>query len=141
MSVSPSRRRLLQTLLLAPVAAACSRSKHEQPATEDPDVALRAAATVREQALIAAYRSAATASSAVAAVLADHEEHLRVLGSASPTPSAAPAGAPVPAGRLAAQERQAAAAHAAAALDASPSLAALLASLAASEASHAVALT
>jgi hypothetical protein len=143
MSVTPSRRRLLQTLLLAPVVAGCTDDKPSRRSVDSPDVALRQAAIARERALIAHYRSAAAPSTVLAAVAADHEAHLRALGAgpAEPSTSPAPSGAPTTPAALATEERRAAAAHAAAALDASPSLAALLASLAACEASHVVALT
>lgn len=134
MTASPSRRRLLQAALLAPLAACTAKPSRPEPV--DPDVALRAAAVARERALIARY-DAAPPSPAVAAIRAEHEQHLAALGAPSPPPSATPAAA----SSLVAAERAAAAAHAADALTASPKLAAVLASLAASEASHPVALT
>jgi hypothetical protein len=153
MSLTPSRRRLLQAAALSPFVAACT-SGPARPARVDPDDALRAAAVAREQALLEQYAAAVGASPAVAAQLAavraEHEQHLVALGvpaagSSPPSPSPSPlptaAGSAVPSpSRLAAAERTAAASHAAAALVASPSLAPLLASLAASEASHPVAL-
>lgn len=143
MSTSPSRRRLLQAGLLAPLAACTSSpsppSPRPRPALVDPDVALRAAAVAREQQLIARY--AGTSSPAALAIRAEHEQHLLALGG----PVASPVASPIPAAaasvpQLVAAERAAAAAHAADALRASRGLAALLASLAASEASHPVAL-
>ncbi|MCU1592254.1 MAG: hypothetical protein JWP11_3510 [Frankiales bacterium] len=145
MSVSPSRRRLLQAALLSPVAA-CTSHAPQTPAALDPDVALRQAAIARERQLLELYSSAVESSPALAATLgairAEHEEHLAALAppatSASPVaPRVLPAVHPV---ALVAAERSAASAHAAAALLASRPLAALLASLAASEASHPVAL-
>jgi hypothetical protein len=133
MSASPSRRRLLQAALLTPLAACTTTAG--RPARVDPDVALRAAAVARERSLLALY-DAAPPSATVLAIRAEHEQHLAALGAPSPAPSPATAAT----GSLVAAERAAAAAHAADALVASPQLAAVLASLAASEASHPVAL-
>jgi hypothetical protein len=147
-SVSPSRRRLLQAAALAPVVAACTSNGSDEPEPVDPDVAIRASAIARERALIGQYRAAAASSSAqvaskIAGLAEQHEQHLAALGAPSPgpTPSGATTLALPTLTRLAAAEHAAAAAHATAALHASSSLAALLASLAASEASHAVVLT
>ncbi|MDX6198172.1 MAG: hypothetical protein QOJ79_1323 [Actinomycetota bacterium] len=146
MSVSPSRRRLLQAALVCPVLAACT-DEPAQPARIDPDVALRAAAVARERALVDAYRAAAgSSSSAVAARTAglaeEHEQHLAALRAPSPSASTSSAPAAVPTlTQLLVAERAAAGAHAAAAVRASRDLATVLASLAASEASHAVVLT
>src|SRR4051794_5717796 len=145
MSLTPSRRRLLQATALLPAlvsgTAACTHPA-EQPAVVDPDVALRAAAVARELDLLAAYDGVVGAPPAraaqLAAVRAEHAAHLVALGTASPTPSATPSTTPVTVTELAARERAAAAAHAADALGASRQLAAVLASLAASEASHVV---
>jgi hypothetical protein len=147
MSLSASRRRLLQAALLSPVVAACTRNG-PRPAPVDPDDALRRAAVARERALVESYQAAAaSSSSAVAAAIgpmvAEHTQHLATLGAGSPAPSpSSPPTAPlVPTlAQLAAAERAAAAEHAADALRASRPLAAVLASLAASEASHPVAL-
>lgn len=133
MSASPSRRRLLQAAVLVPVAACTSTPS--RPAKVDPDVALRAAAVERERGLLARY-DAAPPSPVVAAIRAEHEQHLTALGAPSPAPTAPPPAS----GSLVAAERAAAAGHAADAMKASPALAAVLASLAASEASHPVAL-
>jgi hypothetical protein len=147
MSVSPSRRRLLQVALLSPVVVACTSEDRNGPTRVDPDVAIRRAAIDRERALIERYQAAAASSSSriaalVAPMLAEHEQHLAALDAPSPTPSATATTAPPPAvptlAQLAAAERSAAAAHAGGAVAASRSLAAVLASLAASEASHAV---
>ncbi len=143
MSVSPSRRRLLQAALLAPMAAGCTSSP-PRPARVDPDVALRAAAIARERTLLDQY--AALATPVGATIRGEHEEHLRALGAPSKAPSAAasagastrPVATMVLRQQLASLERSTAAAHAADALAASPSLAVVLASLAASEASHQV---
>ena len=150
MSVSPSRRRLLQAAMLAPVAVACTPERPDQEPAH-PDVALRAAAIAREQALIQRYLAAAASSaSAVAGRIAglaeEHAAHLAALEASSPgfTPTATPSAGLIRVPTLAqlvAAERAAAAAHAADALKASRSLAAVLATLAASEASHVVALT
>jgi hypothetical protein len=147
MSASPSRRRLLQAAVLSPVVAACTREP-STPKTVSPDVALRAAAVARERALIERYRAAAASSSSdvatrTAGLVEQHEQHLTALRAptAAPTPSNAPAPTVPTLVQLAAEERAAARAHAAAALQASRPLAAVLASLAASAASHAVVLT
>ncbi len=161
MSPRPTRRAILSAGAVGLVAA-CTPS-HRPPsagrqARTDPDVALTAAAVDRELALLAAYDAALAATPALASRLAplraEHAEHLIALtaGRAS-TPTASPATDPAPAqprgagprgvqaGRsLMTAERTAAAAHAAAAVTASARLAAVLASLAASEASHQVAL-
>jgi hypothetical protein len=133
MSTRPSRRRLLQAALAAPLAACTSTPRRR--AAVDPDVALRAAAVAREQQLLARYATATSA--ALVAIRTEHEQHLQVLGGA--TASASPA-LPSTSAQLVAAEHAAAAGHAADALRASGGLAALLASLAASEASHQVAL-
>src|SRR5690349_19097309 len=91
MSVSPSRRRLLQAGLLVPVLTARPREQ-PRPGPEHPDVALRAAAIARERALIERYQAAAASSSStiatrIAGLAAEHEAHLAALGAASPTPS------------------------------------------------------
>jgi hypothetical protein len=149
MSVSPSRRAVLRVALGAPLAAACTRSAAKRPAQPDPDDALRNAAILREQALLARYDAAAAASPAlaaqIAAIQAEHVQHLAALGypvpspGASNTPSPAVAAPPTLA-ELATAERAAAAQHTAAALQASRELAVVLATLAASEASHPVGL-
>ena len=142
MTATPSRRQLLAGLAAAPVAACTTR---RDPAPVDPDDALRAAAVTRERELLAAYDAVTaavpTAAARLSAVRAEHEQHLAALvrtpvSSAPPTP---PAVARTLA-QLAALERTSAAGHAADALRASRGLAAVLASLAASEASHPVAL-
>lgn len=148
MTVSMSRRRLLQAAALAPAAAACT-STPSRPATVDPDVALRGAAIARERSLVDDYAAAAgfipAVAAHIAAVRADHEQHLAALHAPSPSPSAPPVVTPSVAVlslvQLATAEREAAAAHAADALRASRPLAVVLASLAASEASHPIALT
>ena len=145
MSVSPSRRRLLQATALLPVAACTSRPSKQEPV--DPDVALREAAVARERALIERYRAAASSASEVGTRIAglaeQHEEHLAALGASTAAQSAS-AAATAPAvptlAQLVAAERAAAGAHAAAALTASRPLAEVLASLAASEAAHVVVL-
>src|SRR5690348_11537499 len=115
MSLSPSRRGLLQAALLSPVVAACTSNRQDRSRQVDPDVALRAAAIDRERALIEHYRAAAaSSSSAVAARTAglaeQHEQHLTALAAPSPAPStsASPTPPPVPTLRqLAAAERAA----------------------------------
>src|SRR4051812_39181439 len=144
MSLTPSRRRLLQAGALVPLLSACT-SKPARPHPADPDVALREGAIARERALLAQYDAAAGGSPARAAALRavrlDHEAHLAALTeeaptSASPSPSAAAAGPAPTTAQLVAAEHAAAAAAGADALVASRPLAALLASVAASEASH-----
>ncbi len=137
----PTRRALL-TAVAAGTAAGCTGRPRpsERPAAVDPDVALRAAAVARERGLLAAYDAALQAAPDRAARLAplraEHAAHLAALGE---TGSAA-AAVPAPAGTLPAVERAAAQEHARDTAAASPQLAALLAQLAASEASHPVAL-
>jgi hypothetical protein len=146
MSASPSRRRLLQAALLSPVAAACTTKRDKDDGPVDPDVAIRAAAVAREERLLDLYSAAAPGvAGTLASIRAEHEAHLDALRPRSASPSAS-TGSPrsLPAVALPAlvrAERAAAAEHAAAALTASRPLAALLASLAGSEASHAVVLT
>ena len=128
------------------------------PPTTGPDVAVLKAAIRTEQALIARYRAAMAGSPGLAGtlgpLLAQHREHLARLTSmliepSSPasTPSASPSvSAPVgtgspPAATLAvleADENAAASAQAGRLALAPPALAQLLASIAASEASHAL---
>jgi hypothetical protein len=134
-----SRRALLGLAAAVPLAA-CTADEGPPP-PPDPDDLLRAAAVERERALLAMYDGLAVLPPAFAAVRAEHAEHLAALlgEQPSPAPSAAPA-APVAPPALVAAEREAGAAHARAALGASRELAALLASLSASETSHPVAL-
>lgn len=162
MSSRPTRRAVLSAGAVGLVAA-CTRSHRPpsagRPARPDPDVALTAAAVDRELALLAAYDAALAATPALASRLAplraEHAEHLSALGSgparkSTPSPATDPAPDAGPGGTgprgvqarrsLVTVELAAAAAHAAAALTASARLAAVLASLAASEASHQVAL-
>ena len=156
--VAIHRRGLLQAGLLLPALlpglAACTEPVLPEP-PPDPDAPLRDGAAAREQALLAAYDAAIASAPGLAvrlrALRAEHAEHLAALTPGVPPPppdGAPPAVREKPArqkparvlARLAAQERAAAAGHASAALDASPRLAQLLASLAASEGSHPVAL-
>ncbi|MBK5306650.1 MAG: hypothetical protein JJD92_08200 [Frankiaceae bacterium] len=152
MSVTPSRRRLLQAAMLSPALVACTGASRE-PRPVHPDVALRAAAIARERALIERYRAAAASSAStvatrIAGLAEEHEAHLAALsrstpGALSPSPTTSPPAALIRVPTLAqlvAAERAAATAHAADALKASRELAAVLASLAASEASHLVVL-
>lgn len=149
MSVSPSRRRLLQATLLAPAFVACT-AKPSRPAPVDPDTAFRMAAVARERELLFLYDAAIKALPARAAVLTalrgEHVMHLEALGrprspSASPPAPNQRSSIPPTLAQVVAAERSAAAAHTADALRASAPLAAVLASLAASEASHPVALS
>lgn len=134
-----SRRALLGLAAALPLAA-CTSDDGPPPAP-DPDDLLRDAAVARERALLAMYDGQTALSPALAGVRAEHAEHLAALLGAATTaePSAAPS-APVAVAALVAAEREAAAAHGSAALEASRELAGVLASLAASEASHAVVL-
>lgn len=141
MTVTPNRRQLLSSAALLTVAA-CTSSEG-RPERPDPDDLLRDAAVVRERALLAMYDAVPVGLRAkVAATRTDHEAHLAALLGPAASPVTAPASqAPaiaLPA--LVTAERAAAAAHATAALTASGPLAMLLASLAACEASHPVAL-
>lgn len=145
----PTRRAVLGSGLAGLLSACTPARPHRTvPAPPDPDLALSAAAAARERTLLAAYDSVLASTPALAAQLqpvrAEHLAHLFALGapafqvaghppSASPRPPAAPSAARA---RLAVHERRAAAAHAADALSASRRLAPVLASLAASEASH-----
>jgi hypothetical protein len=131
------------------LSACTSRSGPRPAPVVDPDVALKAAAVARERALLAAYDTALATVPALAARLAplraEHLAHLTALGATlpSPTPTPTPAGsgpAPVVLQQLKALERSSAQAHGNDALSASRELAPVLASLAASEASHGVVL-
>lgn len=101
---------------------------------------------LRERTLLATYDAAVAAAPPRARLLrplrAEHAEHLAVLGatSAGLDASTAPLRPAPGTGTLVAAEREASQAHAAAAVTASPALAQVLASLAACEASHEVAL-
>ena len=128
------------------------------PPTTGPDVAVLKAAIRTEQALIARYRAAMGGSPGLAGtlgpVLAQHREHLARLKSmliepsspgatlrASPSVSAPPGTGSAPAATLAAleaDENAAASSQAGRLALAPPALAQLLASIAASEASHAL---
>jgi hypothetical protein len=120
--------------------------------TPAPDVATLRGAITTEQALIARYRSALAASPALRdtlePLLGQHLGHLGALRSrlvgptatprpARSSPAAAGAGAASPVAALAEAEQAAASAQLSRLLVASPSLAQLLASISASEASHA----
>lgn len=169
-SLHPSRRAVLRAGLAVPLLAACTEGPPPgPPPPPDPDLALHAAAVAREQALVDAYDTAVLAAPALAAKLAavraEHLAHLDALEAADPAPPAtaspsasptaspvdpappsAPAPPPAPAdpatvlARLVAVEAEAATAHANGAVVASRELAVVLATLAASEASHGVAL-
>ncbi len=155
-----SRRELLGLLLVTGCSAAPTPPAPPPPPV-DPDLALRAAAAVREQVLLRAYDAALLAAPSLTSRLtplrAEHAEHLAALAersraSAAPavSPTAPPAPAPSPAvpvpdsrtvlAGLVRAERTAATGHAADVAAASRALAGLLAALSASEASHPVAL-
>ena len=149
--MQPTRRQVL----VAGVAltAACTTKSTPQRHEPTRDERLRAEAVAREQALVEAYEPALEAHPELARllspVLADHAVHLYTLGGARPVVPTAP-----PAARsraavlrdLVAREKEAGLAHAAAAelaetdVSCGRVLAPLLASLAASEASHAAVL-
>ncbi|HEU0100687.1 MAG TPA: hypothetical protein VFR07_00030 [Mycobacteriales bacterium] len=163
---SPSRRSVLAAGLLLPLAACTGPAPPGPPPPVDPDVALRAAAVAREQSLIALYDAALSARTGAGratleTVRSEHLQHLAALTAAPPggtsggstapatTPPAATPPAATPPGprspapgqaELRAAEAAAQLAHAEAVLPASRALAALLASLAAAEAAHAVVL-
>lgn len=122
--------------------------------TPAPDVATLRGAITTEQALIARYRSALAASPALRdtlePLLGQHLAHLAALRSRlvgptgtprpaqpSPSPAGTGSGAASPLAALAAAEQAAASAQLSRLTVASPSLAQLLASISASEASHA----
>jgi Arc/MetJ family transcription regulator len=150
-------RRISRRALLAGAAlplAACTQGR--TPAPPDPDDLLRAEAVERERSLLREYDAVLLALPGLAARLVPlrghHAEHLLALTGETATPSPGPSSDPVPQVPLPATaaaalaglveaERMAAAGHRAGALAASRELAALLASLAASEASHPVVLT
>jgi hypothetical protein len=152
----PTRRALLVgsagAALVAALAGCSDPAPPPVPPPPDPDDALRESAAARERELLLAYDAALLADPGLAPRLsplrAHHEEHLAALVGPSPTPSAGPSFAAlptvVPGGSpvtLAAAERAAATRHAADAVSARDrDLAALLASLSASEQSHPVAL-
>ena len=153
MGASFSRRALLGAAAVLPLAA-CT-SDDGPPPPPDPDDLLRDEAVQRERSLLREYDAVLLVLPDLAARLIPlrehHAEHLLALTGEPATPSPEPSGAPaaqVPppvtaaaalAG-LADAERAAAGAHRAGAVAASRELAALLASLAASEASHPVVL-
>ena len=120
------------------------------PAPVNPDVALRAAAVLREQTLIRAYDAALLAAPALGdrlrALRGEHLTHLGALDAppeslpTSPAPAVTPATPAAHLARLRSAERVAGAGHTADLRTASADLAVVLATLAASEASHEVAL-
>ncbi|MDP9183126.1 MAG: hypothetical protein M3P04_10175 [Actinomycetota bacterium] len=159
--MQPTRRQLLLGVT-ASALAACTTDKPTKSAAPTLDDILRSEAVARERGLVDAYQAALLdrpeLTPALAPLLAEHAAHLAALQpvpSPTPTPDAS-TGSPSPTPRarprqtvlreLALQEKRAAAAHANAAERAESAtgcdrvLAPLLASLAASEASHAVVL-
>lgn len=142
--MQPTRRQALAAgaaALASATAAACTADERPRPPERTTDDVLREAAAAREQALVAAYSAAVRAhpqrAEELTNLLTDHGAHLVLLGPVVvPTTTARPTpGTSLRA--LVVQERVAAAEHAKAAVTASRELAALLASLAACEASHA----
>jgi hypothetical protein len=155
---------LAASTLMAPLAAVASCGVPNPlagPAGPSPDVRTLRASISTEQSLVDAYRSALGAHPGLTAslrpFLSQHEDHLNQLQSrlivpphvaASPpaSPSASAPASPPPASASAAlavlgdAERSAAAAQLRRLANVTPSLAQLLASIAASEATHAVAL-
>ncbi len=151
MTVGPTRRQLLTGAagLSALSLTACTGTRDS--ALVDRDTVLRTAAAEREWTLLAAYDAALSRAvpadrARLAALRAEHAEHLTALvpSTASPTPTRPPTSpptSPVPdLAALRALERTTAAEHAGGAVAAGWALAGVLASLSASEASHAVAL-
>ena len=163
----PTRRAVLLAVPAAVALAALSScsSGHDAPApppAAEPDVALRAAAVARERVLIRAYDAALLAvpslTDRLLVLRAEHHTHLTALGAAPGSPAASPAAPgpalllpsplPLPApgvatARLAglrSAERVAGSGHTADLRTASAGLAVVLATLAASEAAHEVAL-
>ncbi len=140
------------------VLGGCTSGSTARPDPVDPDVALAELARVREQTLLDAYAAAALAHPQLASRLtvlrAEHEVHLAAVATSAPSPPASPAvssavslvAPPVvdsPSARLAALrnlETAMSRSHALAAVTASRTLAPVLASLAACEASHAAVL-
>jgi hypothetical protein len=166
----PSRRAVLGGALAGlatPALAACTGSpfRAAEPPEVPRDVVTADRAADRERRLLAAYDAALVIAPQLAERLlplrADHEEHLAALGlpeplppdpSDDPTEDPAPPPAPVATPRLptdptallaalGALERRAATAHTTAAVLAGRGTGAVLAALAASEASHVAALT
>lgn len=164
MSAEPTRRRVLAAAVAAVTAsgaAGCAPGRAwpwARPPTPAPDVDTLKDLIVAEDALVATYARVVSTFSALSPaappLLRQHQEHLAALRarlvipagaapSASAMPRAHPAGVPFPGSAHAAVAYLRAAEHAqAAALTArlttvTPSLAQLLASIAASEASHA----
>lgn len=163
-----SRRRVLAaSTVLAPLAAVASCGVPNPlagPPGPSPDVRTLRASIAAEQSLVDVYRGVLAAHPALSAslhtFLTQHEDHLSQLRSrlivpphvsaspsASPSPSASASASPPPASAsaaitaLGAAERSAAAAQLQRLGTTDPSLAQLLASIAASEATHAVALS
>lgn len=152
----PTRRAVLVggvQVGLVGLLAACSSD--DRPATApspppDPDLARADEAAERERRLLAAYDAAVVLAPQLSAQLtplrAQHAEHLAALGVPERLPPALPAPPPLPSdppallAALAELERDTATVHGDAAVLAGRGLAVVLASLAASEASHPVAL-
>jgi hypothetical protein len=158
-----SRRRLLAASTLAAPLAALSSCAVPDPLAGPPgpsqDVRTLRAAISAEQALVTEYQKVLAAQPGLAAslrtFLTQHQDHLGQLKSrlivpphVTPSPAASPtaAASPPPASAAAARaslaeaERKAAAAQLQRLASATPALAQLLASIAASETTHAVAL-
>lgn len=158
---------MLGAVVALPVVAACTPAAPDAaPAptpTTDPDVSLGAQAAARERTLLASYDAAILAAPALADKLgplrAEHATHLTAIAAQTPpsarpltpqqtpptsppppTAAAAPADPAVVLASLTQAERTAAVGHGDAAIAAGRALAAVLAAVAASEASHPVAL-
>jgi hypothetical protein len=146
---------LAATVMTVPLVAAGCKGVGGlgTPPTKAPDVALLGAAIRTEQTLIARYHSALTRAPGLAGtlhpLLAQHREHLARLRSmlivppgspttAPPSPSAGTRLAPATLAALEADETAAARSQTRRLAAAPPALAQLLASIAASEASHAL---
>ena len=150
--MQPSRRQVLLAagVATAATAAACTADKPLRPSVPSAKDALRSDAVARERELVDAYSASLSRHPAqrtlLAAILGDHAAHLAALtatATPSPTATASPTlPQPLSLGQLAALETKAARDHADACVRAGAdcdagSLALLLASLAACEASHA----
>ena len=157
----PRRRVLAVSAMMVPLAATASCGVPDPlapPPGPSPSVRALLAAIAAEQALLGSYARVLAAYPGLAGMVhpfrAQHDEHLAQLKgrliipphvtppppSPAPQPAHRPASARAATGLLASYERAAAAAQLGRLGAATPSLAQLLASIAASEATHAVAL-
>jgi hypothetical protein len=165
LSAGPTRRAVLAASAAAiPLLLTACRGVQVlgSPPAESPDVRLLRSAIAGERLLVARYRTAAgqagpasrPAAAALSGILAEHEQHLAQLtarlvvpsGAASQPPAATPSVGPLPTGlpamlgALEIAEQDASDRLASQLLEVPPSLAQLLASISASEATHVPAL-